>query len=482
MRNIKAYSLLLLSTLAIRWPVFLSKIHDVDEGWYYTIAQVLMKGGILYKDVVDVKPPLLYFLYTFFLSLVNSMHFVHAVTIAWIALTAFIIKKTIALYARGYNPWLGALAYTIFSTIYFPTSLATNSEILFNLPLSLSFYYWIKKDKSTSYFWAGLFIALAILIKQTIIFNVAIYSILFVKKPNSSNEPKIKYIKHFIFGLSVPLGASAIYFLVNKAFDDYLFWVIKFNFILPASQDLWSSINTFSSFILTYWLPLWILLIFTIVRYLQTKLPYPKNIFYSLILQLGASLIVCFITLRSFDHYFLQVLPFLILLTIPNLSLMVKAHKYLKVIYVSLIILITISGVKNLFSVPSWVKQMNRVSQVTSNYVKEQTVSSDTIFIWGNLPTIYSYANKLPPNKFISTSFIARNHNSLEGWSLLGKQLIDNLQSNKPSIIINVAPINEYTSDKYNLNSFPAMKQFIEENYVFETSLEKAEIYRLKDI
>ncbi|MCS7085376.1 MAG: glycosyltransferase family 39 protein, partial [Bacteroidia bacterium] len=55
--------LLLLFTVAIRWPTFDARFFPTDESLYLVIGERLAEGAVLYRDAWDNKPPLLLWFY-----------------------------------------------------------------------------------------------------------------------------------------------------------------------------------------------------------------------------------------------------------------------------------------------------------------------------------------------------------------------------------------------------------------------------------
>jgi len=81
--------LIIFSTAFIlRIPAFFNPIVDGDEAWYAVSANVINHGGLIYKDAVDLKPPLLFYIYALQFSVFgNDMRLLHFNTTFWILIT-----------------------------------------------------------------------------------------------------------------------------------------------------------------------------------------------------------------------------------------------------------------------------------------------------------------------------------------------------------------------------------------------------------
>ena len=91
---------------------------------------------------------------------------------------------------------------------------------LATLPFILASIYFLFDKK---YFWSGIFIALAILVKQQIVIFLIGYFIYFwIKKINLR-----RFVKFTVGGL-IPVTATLVIFFVNGALMDYFFWTLIF--------------------------------------------------------------------------------------------------------------------------------------------------------------------------------------------------------------------------------------------------------------
>ena len=106
--HMRAFKAFVLATfvlgVVLRVPTFCRPLLSDDEAIYATTADALARGGLLYRDVVDHKPPLIYHVYQAGFALFGryDMHGAHALVVLSVLLTAgflFAIK-----WQRGTRP------------------------------------------------------------------------------------------------------------------------------------------------------------------------------------------------------------------------------------------------------------------------------------------------------------------------------------------------------------------------------------------
>src|SRR5215831_20410372 len=128
----RAIVIVVLITLFTHAPLFARPFYNVDEATYSVIADELLRGGHLYRDAVDHKPPLIYWTYAAVYAVSGSyrIHFLHAVCLLWILGTAWILA---GMAARACGPSAGfasALLYGTFSAASLPKwFLSANCEL-----------------------------------------------------------------------------------------------------------------------------------------------------------------------------------------------------------------------------------------------------------------------------------------------------------------------------------------------------------------
>jgi 4-amino-4-deoxy-L-arabinose transferase-like glycosyltransferase len=136
----KILFLIALAVVLVRLQTLWIETYSPDESNYAGGALVMLDGGVPYVDFVEKKPPLTYyFVYASFALFGPRMGAVHALTIVWVFLTALVLYRVVRFGFPRKHAALAAIGYGLFSTCFQECdSLATNCEILMNLPAALS--------------------------------------------------------------------------------------------------------------------------------------------------------------------------------------------------------------------------------------------------------------------------------------------------------------------------------------------------------
>src|SRR5258708_14161812 len=108
--------LLLISVLALcalSVPVFCARfLNDMDS--YTLVSDKLLHGGVLYRNAIDTKPPLVFLHYAAIFRLFGSDNLtaIKIVTMVWLGLSAFVTGRIYkALFPLSRRPEAGTLLF-----------------------------------------------------------------------------------------------------------------------------------------------------------------------------------------------------------------------------------------------------------------------------------------------------------------------------------------------------------------------------------
>ncbi len=446
----------------LRFPSLFEPNWYGDEGIYQVLGIGMKAGRLLYRDVFDNKPPLLYLLY----SLVNSDQFMIRLLSLIFGLLSVIVffylcKRLLV------NIKVSFIATTIFAILFGLPLIEGNiaNAENFMLLLNISAAYLILKSldtqiQNTKYkilLLSGLILGLSFIIKIVAIFDFAAFAA-FLFFANYSKKlldifkvenflKEIKSLMPFIIGFSVPMIITIIYFIFNHAFKDFLTATFFSNvgyvgygnkFIIPQGFLIFklALLGSFSLFIFwkrkAYGLP------FTFIS-----------------LWLGFSLFNAYFSQRPYAHYVLVLLPALCLVI--GLFLLNKNFsKSAGVLMLSVFIAILLSFnfyAKTIFYYQNFATFMLNKQSVTAyekffdgstprdyeiaNYINLYAKKSDNIFLWGNNAQVYKMTNKLPPGKYTTAYHIT-------GYKDGPSNTTAGLIINKPKFIIVMPNVSEY--------------------------------------
>lgn len=509
-------ALILVFGFALRIPYFFHTMQDIDEGCHAAAAAVLMDGGLPYLNVVDSKPPGIYYIYlmTFILFGKYNMTAIHWVTFFWTLATA-IILSLLAKRLEGKNAAVFALLfYLVFSAALYPKMIAANCEIFMALPYSLAvllLWHGHVHEKGSYLFAAGVVSGLAPLIKQVGVVEVAAIVLYFlVVLPLLNGKKKIlasivALIK-FGVGFILPIGAVALAFYKKGILADAIFWTITY----PRRYvSLGASSHEFVPQIFAEFIPfvlstiiLWILSGFWI-KHIVVDLRNRKKAFSShfslfLILWLIASVSITLIGNRMYGHYFIQILPPLSLIAacFAGKCFNEKSSsgcRYWKPAILALTVIpgIVFTGMAISFeaTTDTW-GEIRPDFRPATEYVKMHTDPKDKIFVWGWFTPIYVYSQRTPSTRFTFTTMHTgykqgNDPNEKDradiAWLFVPEawpMLENDLDRNPPELILDTSPGNYHDFGRYPLRNYPILRDYVDRNCRLEKILAGMDIYR----
>jgi 4-amino-4-deoxy-L-arabinose transferase-like glycosyltransferase len=509
--------LIALAAIVLRSPAYFNPIIDEDEAWYATAARVINNGGLLYRDAVDLKPPLIFYFYACSFAIFgDDLRTLHGVTVLWVLATALVIAGiTARLTPQAKAPYLSALLYVLFTPTFVPQALATNGEILMNLPLALSVFLFLKSEPPSStspigfsqigslryIFLSGTFCSLAFLFKyQSGILLGALLAYILVIRPwlfhrrleKAAAVQSLSLVGGFVI---VPAMLFGLFRYLGN-WDDFYFWGWRYNFIF-MSDFTWTFF--FKRFFdltprfVAVWLILWIFGFVAINRVLRNPRETPVSRHLVIVWLAGSALAVC-IGGKFFGHYYIQLLPPLTILSAVSLVAWWEASD--KVKYVKWRRAVVLSGIflPPLIYLPTnWREEQKRMQgenlyfQNLAVEVQKLSGEEEKIFIWGRMPELYYFSRRLPASRFITSNFVvgmntynykdrdAQDEHVMEARLL--DWLLSDLMVNRPQLIIDTSPQNFRQYGKYPLAEMAPLQDFLQKNYRVAKFIDRLVIY-----
>jgi hypothetical protein len=446
----------------LRFPSLFEPDWYGDEGIYQTLGIGIRAGRILYRDVFDNKPPLLYFLY----SLVNSDQFMIRLLSLIFGLLSVIIFFYLSkrLFINIKTSFIATIIFAILFGLPLIEGNIANAEnfmLLLNITAGLlilkSLDTKIQNTKYKILLLAGLILGLSFIIKIVAIFDFAAFAA-FLFFANYSKKfldifkienlvKEIKSLLPFIIGFFIPMAITIIYFFFNHAFKEFLTATFFSNigyvgygnkFIIPQGFLILKLIllGSFSLFI--FWKRRIYGLSFTFAS-----------------LWLGFSLFNAYFSGRPYTHYVLVLLPAICLII--GLFLLNKNFSRLAgVLMLSTFIIVLLSFnfyAKTIFYYQNFASFILGKQSVTSyqkffdgstplnyeiaNYINFYAKPSDNIFLWGNNAQVYKMVNKLPPGRYTTEYHI-------NGYKDGSSNTKEGLKISKPKFIIVMPNVSKY--------------------------------------
>jgi hypothetical protein len=228
---------------------------DRDEGMFGYIGQVILDGGLPYRDVFEHKPPVGFYIHALAMFLVPptaiGIHtFLHAynfltLVVLFFAGTAYTASRTVGL-------WV-AFSFAVFSSSPAIQGFTTSTEMLSLLPLSMSLLIgiWTVRRKSILFsFASGLCGALAFLTKQTvgaILAFIGLYLfaslIGLVRKRGITLGKTISILASWIGGFVFVVLSFVGYFSYYDAFEEFFYWSLTHSLIYTDRISGWQNVS-----------------------------------------------------------------------------------------------------------------------------------------------------------------------------------------------------------------------------------------------
>ena len=407
----------------LRLPSFVEPYWYGDEGIYQVIGMALIRGRLLYKEIWDNKPPLLYLIYALFNSDQFAIRLVSLIFGLLSVLVFFLIAKEVFPKSKLY----------LFSTSFFALLFATpliegniaNAENFMLLPILISAFILtktnsyknnVKKDfrKYKLDFIAGILLGIGYLFKIVAIFDFAAFFLfVFISNFNKKNSFRdtVKSVFPFPLGFLVPIILTTLVFIFNGAFNDYLqatfFQNINYvsygnSFIVPQGLLILKTV---------------ILGIFVLFLFKSRERLPKTNLF--ILLWLIFSLFNALFSQRPYTHYLLVLLPSFSLM----LGLLFWDKKFQKLNFILLTIALLLiiknfsfsyaktflyygnffsflTGTKTVRSYQAFFDTKTPIDYEIAQFIKPKITNRDYLFIWGNNAQVYKMVGSLPPGRY----------------------------------------------------------------------------------
>ena len=478
--------LLLALVFLLRLPSLFEPFTYADEGIYLTLGQAIRKGLVLYRDIHDNKPPLIYLLAAFSGSFFNY----RLLLLAWSLATIFVFYQLAKLLFQK-NKLSILLTTSVFAIlISLPTfeGNIANAENFMMLPTIAGFYLILKflgpkevpqKIPSFWFLGGGLF-ALAVLFKVPAIFDFAaafILCLLLIKK-GSLKKTFINFL-FLLIGFLTPILITIFYFASKNSLWPYLQAAFSQNIpYLSSWGNQAKKISTLSFGLLGRGLGL--ALIILLLFFFRQKISLALKI---IILWFFTSLFAALLSSRPYPHYLLQILPAFSLsfglLTLPKTKIWLKSLPILFIFIFTWFFLSfhfwyypNLPYLKNFYQFAFRLKSYqaylnyfdNQASSLyqTASFLKSHSNSQEKIFIWGVKPSIYALAHRLPVGRYTVSYHII----DFQGF----KETMENLKQTPPRWLVTAQ------DEKA---AFPQLQNFIENNYVPFKQVGDLEIFYL---
>jgi 4-amino-4-deoxy-L-arabinose transferase-like glycosyltransferase len=489
----------------LRGPSVSVPMWNVDETIHATVAEVLLEGGTLYRDAIDQRTPLTYYVTAAVFAVSDSsLTALRILILLMIAAVAVILGRT-ALRVNG--PYTGYGAAVIFaalsSFLLLPEdTFSAHTEwfvVFFTAAAAWCFLTGEDRIPTTRRCaLGGAFLGLAIMSKQSALLDTApamLALVVVVADRNLSWQDAARRAGVLLGSiLAMVLLVSAPVFL-NGAGADYLYFTWTYNLDIYGAEftfaeKIWSGARLLEALAEEY--PILLLtggisLVWLLARCLQFNPPDSARarrfgevyLFTWLVTSTGAAMAGG----RGFDHYFFPVLA-----PLAWVCAMGPAFWFRQLVETTVsnritwaLTWVTLLGVSYaVIFTPLKARQVSPpgpdAALRLAAWIKEQTTAEDRIFVWGFNPDIYRYTDRLPASRFVYCTF----QTGLIPWTNIDPDidtsyaivqgamdtLLEDLRANRPRFFVDSSAGLHRHFGKYPLRLFPPLNDWLNQNYV----------------
>lgn len=236
-RNIGILLFILLFGFLIRTPFFSVPL-ERDEGMHATVGQVILNGGLPYKDTVTFRAPGTYYTNALILKLFGQTAEALRIGSAIFALLTILVIFVFA--TRLYGESIGLLAsflYALFSSGPLIQGSLANAETFMMLPAVTAtyvFYLGHKGQKGGYFLLAGILAGWAYLVKEATLPNFLLFYLflLLTQKELFKVSGMRQILSRYLLlsaGFAIPIAAMFTYLAVNGALSHYLIGIYNWN-------------------------------------------------------------------------------------------------------------------------------------------------------------------------------------------------------------------------------------------------------------
>ena len=391
--NFLFFLVFLIFTLFIRFYTSSYEVITWDEATYIIAGREILMGFLPYESLYEMKPPLLYYIYSIPLFFSQSLEAVRIYGIINIAISSFLIFYILKEYIKKNHSILAALSFASIMNYYF--WLETSSEIV-ALPFILISYIFFKNHEKSyiNLFLSGIFISISTLIRLNIAYLV-IFMVLFliIKKI----KIKKKIIEIFIFGISglIPLIFIIIIYYKQDLISLLYAGMIEVSLAYSSENSFLIGIYKYMKTIykLCYFNPFPFLVLMILFIFMTFKKSLLKKDNKYLILFISGIIFSILITGQGFSHHLILIIPFIVIFIFSKL-INSKSLIIIRNLIISIIIIIplylsiapNISLLENDFDVRDNHQLRNLSKLIGNSKAKILALDYHLVYFYSNIP------------------------------------------------------------------------------------------------
>lgn len=438
----------ILLLLVILRLVFLHEPFERDEGTYAYIGQEILRGAIPYRDMIEIKPPGVMYIYAAIVSLTGaSLEGIRIITALYATLTCTVVFLTARRFNGSRAGLLAALLFAVYEGTPMLQGSSSNSEVFMLLPIAVATYYglcWLDTGRRSFLGLSGLAMGVALLIKTVALPNLLVVGALIVWRGYSRRDFRRGALDMAAFGLpiaSIFLGVYG-YFWLKGALPDMVYWTFTFlkSYGAVPREVYWSRMLSGLLYVGREHVLLWAVALPTI-GWLLVRERTSRAVL--LAMAVPAAFLGLSLPGKFYPHYFIQLLPPLALVGGVGLARCWENRGLLR--YLVLTGSLLLAGYSVMIDSPFyWQLTPDQVSiakydtdqfalaRQVGNYLRARTRPDDYLLQWGWEPEIYFYADRRGITPYIADVLVGWSCNPPEAV----RQVLQNLEDKQPRYVV----------------------------------------------
>lgn len=500
---------------SLRFPAFLRPLLSDDEAIYATTADALTRGDLLYRDVVDHKPPLIYHVYQAGFAALGTYDTqgAHVLVLLSVLLTAALLFATRKPEDAGAGLF-GAALFLIFSTTWHDyDALAANCELFVLAPQALAAWLLVRDFRKSGAGGVVAHLAVGCLIGVSALFKYQGLTFLGVSAGmvawarlagRMTSARAVAFAACQLAGAALP-GCLYLAWCAGAGNAEATLYWFRFNFSyvgagLTGTAALVRGLARLAMIGGTAVVPYGLGLAAAasvaadvaraVGRRAGSELPSPVS--FLGLLWLLTSAIAVSAGGRFFGHYFHLVLAPLCLLAGPGATRLWHAGRLRRAM---LLVLCAVPALV-FFALASFARPVaaaldeNEPSyERVASRMAALTAPAERVFVWGNSPQLYVLARRPMGARFSFCNYMTGESpgtpTETGQWNADGNQLpaawdmlLSDLDSRRPALLVDAAAAGWDGYDKFPMARYPRLASYVAQHYISVETVDGVVLYR----
>jgi 4-amino-4-deoxy-L-arabinose transferase-like glycosyltransferase len=457
------------AALVARIPGYFHQLFDSDEGAIATMGMVVSRGGVLYRDVIDRKPPIPALVYagSFLATASRDLRPLHVVAALCLGASAVVVAYGARRIGGTQAGWWAAGLLIAGATAMQPADAqAANFAHLALLP-GCGAIVAARMGSRRSALLAGVLVGVATLTRQTWLIGVAPAA--FAAWWWSGR--RVGRAVLVVVATAVTVAAVALI----VPFGPFWHWTFSGDASVVSLSES-HAVATRGGLALELFVLANVATIWLVARrgWRRDDL--------DLWLWLGTGLIAFTAGWRFFGHYWLQVLPPLCLLAGLGIAACTPATRRLLV----LVVAVPTIAAWGLAFTPKPAGE--HTVRALAAYARAHTSANDRITVWGDAPEVYWLSGRSPGGALVSTDFVVgKEAGRVNGRRRLNDAtpgalhtFLQSLRAHPPTLFFDTSTAGLRQYRAYPVSLRPSVAAFLRDHYEAVGTVDRVRVYRLR--